>query len=142
MQEELSSIAPTIIEADVRAAALAEALFGAGKPFRNFLYVTVGTGISCCLMLDGAPYLGAHGAIGHDGEQSARVPCEQCGQVESAEPSKRSPRDPRWRRAFALPAEVQRARRGARGCRRWQCLRPDRLSNQRAKRSAHRQACW
>ena len=53
VRERLSKLAPTVIEADVRAAALAEAAFGAGKPFKQFLYVTIGTGISCCLVLDG-----------------------------------------------------------------------------------------
>ena len=81
VQEELSSIAPTVIEADVRAAALAEALFGAGEPFRNFLYLTVGTGISCCLMLDGAPYLGARGASGTMASSPLAVPCEKCGHI-------------------------------------------------------------
>jgi len=81
VQEKLSSIAPTVIEADVRAAALAESLFGAGKTFRNFLYVTVGTGISCCLMLDGAPYLGARGASGTMASSPLAVPCEKCGQI-------------------------------------------------------------
>ena len=79
--EQLSSIAPTVIEADVRAAATAEALFGAGKAFRVFLYVTIGTGISCCLMLDGAPYLGALGATGTMASSRLAVPCEACGQV-------------------------------------------------------------
>ena len=60
----LSGIAPARIEADVRAAALGEALFGAGKPYKTFLYVTVGTGISCCLVIDGKPYLGARGLTG------------------------------------------------------------------------------
>ena len=55
---------PRVIEADVRAAALGEALFGAGKPYRNFLYVTVGTGISCCLVIDRKPYTGARGLTG------------------------------------------------------------------------------
>ena len=81
VREQLASIAPIVIEADVRAAALAEALFGAGKSSRNFLYVTVGTGISCCLMLDGQPYLGARGATGTMASSPLRVPCEQCGHV-------------------------------------------------------------
>ncbi len=64
VREQLSKLAPACIEADVRAAALAEAMFGAGRPFKQFLYVTVGTGISCCLVLDGKPFTGAHGATG------------------------------------------------------------------------------
>jgi glucokinase len=81
VREEFSSIAPAVIEADVRAAALAEFLFGAGKPFRNFLYVTVGTGISCCLMLDGKPYLGARGATGTMASSPLALRCEQCGSM-------------------------------------------------------------
>ena len=81
VQKELGAIAPTVIEADVRAAALAEALFGAAKEFRNFLYVTVGTGISCCVMLDGQPYLGARGATGTMGSSPLSIPCENCGHM-------------------------------------------------------------
>jgi len=81
VREELGTIAPAVIEADVRAAALAESLFGAAKPFRTFLYVTVGTGISCCLMLDGRPFLGARGATGTMGSSPLSIPCEQCGHV-------------------------------------------------------------
>ena len=53
------------VESDVRAAAaLAEARFGAGRE-ADFLYVSVGSGISHCLMVDGQPRLGVRGsAIG------------------------------------------------------------------------------
>jgi glucokinase len=50
-----------VLESDVRAAARAEARFGAGTGRSPFLYVTVGTGTSACLMIDGRPYLGARG---------------------------------------------------------------------------------
>jgi glucokinase len=50
-----------VLESDVRAAARAEARFGAGAGRSPFLYVTVGTGTSACLMIDGRPYLGARG---------------------------------------------------------------------------------
>jgi glucokinase len=53
------------VESDVRAAAIAEARFGAGRERPDFLYVTVGTGVSHCLMVDGRPRRGARGsAIG------------------------------------------------------------------------------
>lgn len=81
VREELSAIAPTVIEADVRAAAVAESWLGAGRCFQNFLYVTVGTGISCCLMLDGQPYLGARGLTGTMASSPLVVPCERCGHV-------------------------------------------------------------
>lgn len=50
-----------LIESDVRAAAVAEARFGAGRGRSNFVYVTVGTGVSFTLVIDGFPYLGARG---------------------------------------------------------------------------------
>lgn len=64
VKERLGRIAPTVVEADVRAAALAEARFGAGCYAKNFLYVTIGTGISSCLMIDGEAFRGARGATG------------------------------------------------------------------------------
>jgi glucokinase len=59
--ERFSTIAPTVIESDVRGAALAEALFGAGRGLELFVYVTVGTGISYSLVQTGKPYTGARG---------------------------------------------------------------------------------
>ncbi len=53
-----------IVEADVRAAALAEARYGAGWGKRAFLFVTAGTGISASLVLNGTPYTGARGLTG------------------------------------------------------------------------------
>jgi glucokinase len=81
VREQLSELAPTVLEADVRAAALAEAAFGAGKTFKQFLYVTVGTGISCCLVLDAKPFTGAHGATGTMASSRVSVACERCGHV-------------------------------------------------------------
>jgi glucokinase len=78
-REKLAGIGPSAVEADVRAAALAESALGAGRPFANFLYVTVGTGISCCLVLGGAPYLGARGLTGTMASSPLSVPCEHCG---------------------------------------------------------------
>lgn len=64
LRKRFSDIAPLIVEADVRAAAYGEAHFGAGKSFKHFLYVAVGTGISSCLVIHGKPYLGARGLTG------------------------------------------------------------------------------
>jgi glucokinase len=50
-----------VVEADVRAAALAEARFGAGRGRSPFLFVVCGTGASACLVVDGSPYAGARG---------------------------------------------------------------------------------
>jgi glucokinase len=81
VRERLQHLGPVCIEADVRAAARAEALFGAGKPYRVFLYITIGTGISSCLMIDGAPFLGSRGATGTMASSPLSIPCESCGEV-------------------------------------------------------------
>ena len=47
---------PAVVESDVRAAALAEARFGAGRGVEELLFAIVGTGISCCLVLGGRAY--------------------------------------------------------------------------------------
>jgi glucokinase len=59
--EAFAAVGPAVLESDVRAAARAEALAGAGRGRGFVLYVSVGTGISHCLLQDGRPYLGAHG---------------------------------------------------------------------------------
>ena len=61
VQERLATIAPAVVESDVRAAALAEACYGAGAQFNLFCYVTVGTGISYCFVQEGKPLAGARG---------------------------------------------------------------------------------
>lgn len=50
-----------VLESDVRAAALAESRFGAGRGCSSFLFVIVGTGASACLVVAGEPYPGARG---------------------------------------------------------------------------------
>ncbi len=57
----LSEFGPTVVQADVRAHALAEARFGAGKCYDPFVFVSVGTGISACLVQAGVPFAGARG---------------------------------------------------------------------------------
>jgi glucokinase len=81
-KDVLSRIAPTKFESDARAPALAEARFGAGREFDNFVYVTVGTGISYSLVLDGLPYAGSngHAIILASGILSSE--CEQCGALQ------------------------------------------------------------
>jgi glucokinase len=54
--------APSVtVESDLRAAALAEARFGAGAGASPFLFAIVGTGASACLVVDGRPYAGSRG---------------------------------------------------------------------------------
>lgn len=52
---------PVRVEADIRAAALAESRLGSGGRAGVTLYVNLGTGISHCLLIDGRPYEGQHG---------------------------------------------------------------------------------
>lgn len=49
------------IASDVRAAARAEAMFGAGAGASSMLYVSVGTGISSTFVVNGTPWPGARG---------------------------------------------------------------------------------
>ncbi|MFM8612877.1 MAG: ROK family protein [Actinomycetota bacterium] len=56
-----AAVGPIAIESDVRAAARAEAAFGAAHDRASALVVAVGTGISSCLVLDGRPWAGARG---------------------------------------------------------------------------------
>lgn len=76
--EELRSVTglPTSVEADVRAAARCEAWLGAGRPFRSFLFVTVGTGISASLVIERVPYAGARGLTGTFASSRGLIPAE------------------------------------------------------------------
>jgi len=57
-----AEIAPVLLESDVRAGALAEARFGAGRGITApWVYVSVGTGIAFSLVVDGHPFAGARG---------------------------------------------------------------------------------
>jgi glucokinase len=78
MIDAFGKIGPVIVEADVRAAALAEAEFGAGREYGTFAYVTVGTGISYCLVQDKKPYRGARGYPQLLGSAPLSLPCPRC----------------------------------------------------------------
>ncbi len=75
----LGAVLPTVVSADVRAAALAEARFGAGRGRRDFYFVTVGTGVAGVLVLDGVPYAGSRGAALVIGNSLQRHRCPSCG---------------------------------------------------------------
>ena len=77
-QQALEAIAPARFESDARAPALAEARFGAGKGYRHFIHLTIGTGISYCLVIDGRPYAGAHGNAIIAGSGLLTTSCESC----------------------------------------------------------------
>jgi len=79
VQKRFAELAPTVVEADSRAAAFCEARFGAGRSLRNFLYVTIGTGIGSSLVLDGVPYTGARGSSGTLASSPLTTRCTECG---------------------------------------------------------------
>ena len=60
VRSSLEEFGHVTIVSDVIAAGFAEARMGAGRGHSTFLYVTVGTGISCALVIDGKPFSGAH----------------------------------------------------------------------------------
>ncbi len=63
------------LEADVRAAARAEARFGAGAGCRHWIYISIGTGISSTIVTDGVPMTGARGAALVLASGPVSVPC-------------------------------------------------------------------
>jgi glucokinase len=79
VRERFSEIAPASVESDVRAAALGEAMFGAGRPFKAFAYITVGTGISYTLVQDGRPYPGSRGNAILLSTGALSTTCTECG---------------------------------------------------------------
>lgn len=79
IQQKLSTIAPARVESDVRAAARAEAIFGAGRGKRLFVYITVGTGISSCLIQNGQPLKGANGNAILMASSPLSTACTHCG---------------------------------------------------------------
>jgi glucokinase len=78
---QLGAVLPTVVSADVRAAALAEARFGAGRGLRDFYYVTIGTGVAGVLVLNGQPYAGSRGAALVIANSMERHRCAACGHV-------------------------------------------------------------
>jgi glucokinase len=77
--DAFSHLGPAMVESDVRAGALAEAVLGAGKHFKLFTYVTVGTGISYCLMQEGVPFAGARGNALILASAALTTTCTKCG---------------------------------------------------------------
>jgi glucokinase len=79
--EAFSHLGPAVVESDVRAAALAEAILGAGRTFTLFAYITVGTGISYCLVQEQVPFAGARGNALILASAALTTNCTKCGEV-------------------------------------------------------------
>ena len=63
---------------DAKAAALAEATWGAGRGYRSVFYATLGTGVGTGLVLDGRIYLGRRGPGGEGGHTTINFDGPQC----------------------------------------------------------------
>lgn len=79
---------PTFLLNDVRAATVAEHTWGAGRPYRDFLCIAIGTGIGGGLVLGGQIYMGSRGAAGELGHQTIipdgpRCHCGNAGCLEA-----------------------------------------------------------
>lgn len=81
VQAEFAKLAPAVVDSDARAPALAEARYGAGRPYNLFTYITVGTGISYCLVQEGRPYAGARGNALLLASGRFTTTCTNCGTV-------------------------------------------------------------
>jgi glucokinase len=64
---------------DVRAATVAEHARGAGRAYRDFVFLAIGTGIGGGLVLNGELYLGSRGAAGELGHQTVVPNGSKCG---------------------------------------------------------------
>lgn len=58
---------PTIVANDANCAGLGEAWLGAGRPYQNFLLLTLGTGVGGAIILNGRLFVGHQGAAGELG---------------------------------------------------------------------------
>ena len=70
---------PVKLDNDANAAGLAEAMWGAGKGYRNVFYFTIGTGIGTAVVLDGKIYHGRTGAAAEGGHMSIDIDGPRCG---------------------------------------------------------------
>jgi glucokinase len=75
----LADCGPVVFESDVRAAATAEARWGAGRGHRWFAFVIIGTGISSALVLDRRALTGARGNALVLGSGRYAIECPKCG---------------------------------------------------------------
>ncbi|QGP92612.1 N-acetylglucosamine repressor [Neomoorella glycerini] len=69
---------PVYVENDTNAAAMGEKWFGAGRPFENMVYVTVGSGVGAGLILNGRIFRGFTGSAGELGHMSIDKGGERC----------------------------------------------------------------
>lgn len=64
---------PTHIDNDVHAATIGEIYYGAGRRFKNFIYINVGTGVAAGLVFERKLYRGAENLSGEFGHTSVNL---------------------------------------------------------------------
>ncbi len=84
LRDRLGSVAlPIAVRHDVRAGGVAESRLGAGRGWLNQVFIPIGTGIGCAIVMRGHAFAGdsyAAGEIGHIPVAGSNFPCG-CGRV-------------------------------------------------------------
>lgn len=70
---------PVLVENDVNTLAVADRLYGEGRDHSTYLVVTIGRGIGCGIVVDGALYRGAAGGAGEIGHVPLTMDGPLCG---------------------------------------------------------------
>jgi len=78
---------PVYVENDVDTAVVGEYYFGVNRSYKNMLFIAIGTGIGCGIIIDGKLYRGSHnvaGAIGWSilGKEGMNCRYKTCGHLE------------------------------------------------------------
>lgn len=68
-----------VVDNDANAAAKAEHIYGAGKKYKNFIYITISTGIGAGIIINGQLFGGAHNTAGEVGHMVIVPGGPQCG---------------------------------------------------------------
>jgi glucokinase len=70
---------PTVLENDANCGAIGEHAFGAGRGYRDMIYVTISTGVGGGIIIDNKLYPGASGAAGEVGHIGVTPDGPTCG---------------------------------------------------------------
>jgi glucokinase len=70
---------PVFLNNDANAAAIGEMIYGGAKGMKNFIVITLGTGLGSGIVVNGEVLYGAHGVAGEVGHVIVRPGGRQCG---------------------------------------------------------------